>query len=65
LDLVKIVENVFFFSNTLLASLDHVEIVQLTSIKNYNLHFKSCPWYIFEEYQVIKKFKKTTTFVHR
>ena len=42
LELVKIVKNVFFFSNTLPASLDHVEIVQLTSIKNYNLHFKSC-----------------------
>ena len=42
-ELVKIVKNVFFFSNTLPASLDHVEIVQLTSNKNYNLHFKSCP----------------------
>ena len=40
-------EKCFFFSNTLPASLDHVEIVQLTDNKYYNLYFESCTLYIF------------------
>ena len=35
-------EKCFFFSNTLPASLDHVEIVQLMCNKYYNLYFESC-----------------------